>query len=85
MLTGFTKYLVLSLLASFSAMSTYSGIQHIQILNLKDSNERLGVSLQTCSARIENIREDMESDETVSDPSLFIVPDNWMLPTRTSD
>lgn len=56
--------------ASYAAYKTHaSALQKIEELSLR---------LQTCNARLMDIAEDKQSDATVTDPSLFDVPDHWM-------
>ena len=38
----------------------------------------LNTELSSCKARVTNLKEDAQSDATVTDPKLFDVPDHWM-------
>lgn len=47
--------------------------------------ERLENQLMNCSIRMNKIQEDVRDDATVDDPSLFDVPDGWLMPTPGPD
>jgi len=82
---GLTKYALIAALTGALALAGLLVWEKSKNALLAADVERLTASLATCSARITNIKEDMEDDATVTDPSLFDVPDSWMRETGTSD
>lgn len=77
--------LILAIMASASiALSIALGAavwwQGRALTALEAKNSSLAAQVATCSARINNLLEDKESDATVADPDDFAVPDHWMRP-----
>ena len=57
----------------------WAWLQSGTIDRLERENAALVARVASCNARIDNIREDRESDATVDDLDGFTVPPGWML------
>jgi len=77
----FVPYVAAAAIAALLGGVIY--VQHLtgRIDALKHENARLAGQIATCNARIGNILEDRESDQTVDDPNNFNVPDGWLMPS----
>lgn len=75
-----TKWLILGVAGAALGFASWAMVLQLDNGRLRAEVLKLQADLLTCSARIKNIQEDIERDETVSDPRVFDVPDHWLLP-----
>jgi hypothetical protein len=63
-----------------------AGVQTYRLDDLRQQVAISGVQLETCGARLQNLIEDLESDNEIDrlpDSALTDVPDEWMRPEGT--
>lgn len=83
------QYALIASLTASMGLGGFAWTQHSRAKTLKHDNAILEAKLTTCSARVQNILEDKESDnevDNIPDSDLGVVPDHWLLKkTGTSD
>lgn len=82
----YAKYIptVLAILAAAGA-AWYVMDLRADVASLRAENDKLTVRVAACSARLNNIQKDRESDAEVDNwPDLRDVPDHWLFPTPGS-
>lgn len=82
---GVTKYVLMAALVAVLVLAGLLVKEMAASGRLAMENGRLRGAVATCSARIQNIQEDMQSDATVTDPASFDVPAEWMRETGIAD
>ena len=75
------KYAMAALAITTVVSGGYAWYADRKLGKQADRIEMLESKLANCSARVKNIEEDARDDATVDDPSLFDVPDGWLLPS----
>lgn len=70
-LTAVLAFIVIGLLGYIAVLANW-------LHNAEEGVTHLEKQLVTCSSRISNIQEDIESDGKVNDLSNFTVPSEWM-------
>ncbi|HEY7823812.1 MAG TPA: hypothetical protein VIG24_13300, partial [Acidimicrobiia bacterium] len=75
------KYIVSALAILTVVSGGFAWYADKKLSRQADQIETLQNQLANCSARMGKILEDAKDDATVGDPSLFDVPDGWLLPS----
>lgn len=83
-----TQYALIASLSASVGLGGFAWVSHSKAERLETQIGNLEAKLTTCSARVENILEDMESDNEVdntTDDELRDALKRWLLPEGTTD
>ena len=82
---GITEYLLAGAASVALAAGGYGYVQHQQASLTKAQLESTRGELLTCGARLQNVIEDVESDNEIDTwTDLTTVPPGWLLPTPST-
>lgn len=73
-------YVAGTMSALFAAAMGFIWLQNVWLEDSFSELRDAQANLRSCAARIENIKEDVESDAKANNLDNFVVPSEWMLP-----
>lgn len=84
---GMKDYVIGTLVAATVATGVWGKVERERAAKALVEVTAMQVALKTCATQIEDIREDLKSDNEIdllADPDLVNVPDGWLVPGSTS-